>query len=387
MSRPSILAVTALAVLPACGSAVEAPPAPPVPEGPPVAVHIAAGYGDACAVLTDHTTVCWGGRWADTAQRVPALADAATVVTENVTCMVAGGRVACVGDPRDIGLGTTAAPPEDRPSFIPGLTGVVDITAAQATTCARTAGGAVACWGVNDIGEVGDGASPASEPWALSPVQAVGVTTATAIAAGDRHFCALAGDGSVLCWGANGSGQLGDGTTVDRNVPTASGADRAIGLYAGGDTTCALNTSRSALGVDPWFTCWGDLSSLPHGLLGNPDLWPDQSSTPVEIHALQGATQLAIGPQLVCALRAEGTVHCWGRNWNGELGTGTTSSADRGDHGDVVGLVDAVQIAAGTSFACARRRSGEVVCWGLNQAGTLGDGTTIDRATPVAVKW
>jgi alpha-tubulin suppressor-like RCC1 family protein len=404
MIRPAILAVaTALAALPDCGSDVAAPPAPPATAGRPVAVHIAAGDTGACAVLSDQTTLCWGAHLGANTYlgspplgsilvppvRLPVLADASAVaVGGDLTCALGGGRVACDGDPTNgsLGMGTTAIPPPDRPSWIPTLSGVVQIATTLGSACALSNRGTVECWGQEFNGELGTGA-PFGPP-ALSPTEAVGVTTATKIVAGESHYCAQMKDGRVWCWGANAAGQLGDGTQDDRNVPTPSGVENAIDLFAGGNTACALNTSLSAPSSEPRFTCWGDLSNVP---LSWPNKDTSQSSTPLEVPNLAGARQIAIGTQIVCALRPEGTVHCWGDNQRGELGIGSVDSTPNkprwNAHPDVVGLSDAVEIAAGPDFACALRAGGQVVCWGANFEGQLGDGTTIDRSTPVAVTW
>jgi formylglycine-generating enzyme required for sulfatase activity len=203
MSGPALLVVAAtLAALTGCGTTVAAPPAPPASAGRPVAVHIAAGDTGACAVLSDQTTLCWGAHQGVNTDlgslgdilvppvRLPVLAGASAVaVGGDLTCALGGGRVACDGDPVNgsLGLGDTASPPPDRPSWIPALTGVVQIATTFDSACALSSRGTVECWGRNVTGQLGTGAPIGADQRALSPTEAIGVTTATRIAAGEAH--------------------------------------------------------------------------------------------------------------------------------------------------------------------------------------------------------
>lgn len=249
----------------------------------------------------------------------------------------------------------------------------VEISAGAFHTCARRTSGAVVCWGDNGSGAIGDGGAGG---FRLTPVAVVGVSDAVEIAAGGAHTCARRASGTVLCWGWNDHGQLGDGTGGPgrfRATPVAvMGLSDAVEISAGMVHTCA----RRATGA---VVCWG----LGGGLLGDGTSGTDRL-TPVAVSGLGDAVEITAGPLHTCARRTSGAVVCWGYNGSGALGDGTTT--DRLTLVAVTGLSDAVEISAGYGYTCARRGSGTVVCWGGNSYGQLGDGTSgTNRLTPVAV--
>ncbi len=214
-------------------------------------------------------------------------------------------------------------------------------------TCSLLEGGAVACWGANGQGQLGDGTSSGPQTCygaacSPTPVAVSGLTGATAISAGGAHACALLAGGTVACWGWNGYGQLGDGTSS-------------------GPQICANVGSTGS---------------------------PQCSTTPVAVSGLTGATAIAAGYENTCALLAGGTVACWGDNSIGELGDGTTNGPQTCNGGinsgacsptpvAVAGLTDATAISAGYQYACALLAGGTVACWGWNGYGQVGiDGPT-----------
>ena len=139
-----------------------------------------------------------------------------------------------------------------------GLTGVHAIAAASSTTCALLSNGSVKCWGSNSVGQLGDGTT---NPSSSLPVSASGLSGVTVLSGGNFHVCALLPDGAARCWGANASGQLGNGTSTFSSTPTPQavlGVSGAIGVAAGGAHSCALLANGSA-------TCWGDNSSAQLG--------------------------------------------------------------------------------------------------------------------------
>jgi alpha-tubulin suppressor-like RCC1 family protein len=262
------------------------------------------------------------------------------------------------------------------PSDTPGLLAVeaaIAITSKENHTCALTIQGGVRCWGDNTTGQLGDGTTLTARS---TPVEVIGLGSAvSAVAAGTYHTCARTIAGGVKCWGHNANGQLGDGTTTQHPTPVdviglSSGVEA---LGAGYHSTCVLLTGG---GVQ----CWG---GNVLGQLG--DGTTTDRLTPVDVIGLSsGVRSIAVGLQHVCVLMDAGGVKCWGSNFAGQLGDGTTT--DRFTPVNVKGLPGGiVALSAGSASTCALTRTGGVKCWGSNSAGGLGDGTGIDRLLPVDV--
>lgn len=299
---------------------------------------------------------------------------------------------------------------------------ITQLVAGVDYTCAVTTEGAVKCWGVNTKGQLGDGSTLSSK----TPVSVVGLTSqVTALALGRTHACAIQA-GALKCWGGNGAGQLGDGSTVDRLTPTqVTGLTANVGLIATGDEhTCASLTSGPLM-------CWGlnsngqlgdgsnsqrsvpvavtglngNVTSLSAGtggtcavIAGSAKCWglnangvlgngsTTNENKPVQVYGLtSGVTQISQGDIHACAI-VSGGVRCWGHMNYGRLGNGgaTTSSSYSAYPVQVSGLSGVTNLSAGGSFTCVTTTTDAVRCWGFNQFGMLGDGTTTHRSTPVA---
>jgi alpha-tubulin suppressor-like RCC1 family protein/subtilase family serine protease len=242
------------------------------------------------------------------------------------------------------------------------------VAAGYRHTCALLPDASVQCWGYNLYGQLGNGKNQDSN----KPVVVSGISNATAIAAGGYHSCALLGDGSVHCWGLNNYGQLGDGTNKNSSTPVAvGGITTATAIAAGYDHTCALLSDGS-------IQCWG---FNPHGQLG--DGTNNNSSSPVGVTGINTAAGIAAGGYHSCAVLTDGSVQCWGNNAYGQLGDGTNDNSF--SPVTVNGIGTATAIAAGYDHTCALLADESVRCWGRNNDGQLGDNTNDDSSDPVAV--
>jgi alpha-tubulin suppressor-like RCC1 family protein/pimeloyl-ACP methyl ester carboxylesterase len=236
--------------------------------------------------------------------------------------------------------------------------------------CSLFSGGKVVCWGENGFGQLGRGTTTQN----TTPTLVSGIANATSVAAGFYHVCAVLSDGTVKCWGQNANGQLGNGLTTPSSVPvTVSGITNATMVTAGAWHTCARLT-------DSTVKCWGanNEGQAGTGTFGN------QYTTPVAVTGLSNVTAVRAGATHTCSLDSSGNVKCWGRNTEGEIGDNTT--VRKTSPTTISGAAGASAIASYYYSTCAVIASSSAVkCWGYNAYGGLGDGTTTQRNSPVAV--
>jgi len=349
-------------------------------------VEIAVGLYQTCVRRISGVVLCWGsgkdGALGDGGistrldpMPVLSLTDAVELSSGGLwsadggmshTCArVASGSVVCWGN-NDVGqLGDGSRTNGLSPTAVYGLLDSVEVAAGNYHTCARRASGVVVCWGSNEFGQLGD----ATTIQRLTPTAVSGLTDAVEIAAGKSHTCARRTSGEVVCWGSNFYGQLGTGTTADETTPRAVvGLFDAVEISAGDWVTCARRAAGSVM-------CWG---------IGVGDGTAESRFIPTEVSTLSDVVELATGAAHTCARRSSGEVNCWGINDYGHLGIGVTGGYWTVPQ-TVSFLTDAVEVSAGEGHTCARRRTGEVVCWGWNGSGQLGDRTTTLRNLPVRV--
>jgi alpha-tubulin suppressor-like RCC1 family protein len=229
--------------------------------------------------------------------------------------------------------------------------------------CATLKNGTAACTGaVASFGQLGNGTTTPT----ASLVTVSGLSNVVQVAAGDEHACAELSSNQVWCWGNNGNGELGNNTITNATTPVqVTGIGMGTGTVPSSVSCGAFHTCAIAAGV-VW--CWGFNG---FGQLGNNTT--TDSHVPVQLSNLgAGITQLALGDDHTCALRADGSVFCWGDNGSGQLGQGNQTNLLAPTK---VPITNVVQIGAGNSFTCARRGDGTVWCWGFDFSGEVGDGT------------
>ncbi len=234
---------------------------------------------------------------------------------------------------------------------------VAQVVVGEAHTCARRNDGAVLCWGSNASGQLGDGTLVNRS----APVTVTGAGAAVELAAGGSHTCARRNDGTVVCWGRNAQGQLGDATTTSRSTPTlVPGVTNVVGLAANNEHTCALRGDGAVF-------CWGKnaFSQLGDGTTMN-------RAVPTRVAALSRVVEVSAGFEHTCARRDDGSVWCWGRVFGGVPAA-------------VAGVSGATAITCGEQHTCVLRADTTILCWGANSSGQLGDGTTTNRPIPTVV--
>lgn len=247
-----------------------------------------------------------------------------------------------------------------------GASGIVFVTSGASHSCGLDAAGVATCWGANESGQLGDGSRTDRQ----GPTNVRTELRFSALAAGTYHTCGLAGSGVPLCWGRNLSGQLGDGTRNDQTAPRTVGSGmQFVAIAAGWEHTCGLTASGNAF-------CWGLNSKGQLGDGGRLDR--------LEPTLVGGSVETIVGgSEHTCGI-SRGTILCWGGNSSGQLGDGTTE--DRTSPVEVRGLPGRpTRLAAGAVHTCALVAGGEAWCWGQNLSGQLGDGTTQGRAEPTRV--
>jgi alpha-tubulin suppressor-like RCC1 family protein len=368
---------------------------------------VSAGVSHTCALMPSGQVECWGynnygelGNGTTTLSTVPVgvagLPPAVAVAAGSFhTCAIdTSGRAWCWGSNHYGALGNGTNTDSDTPVAVSGGLKFKQISAGGIEfdvggtgvpgdfTCGVTKGGAVWCWGYGGNGQLGNGTDTSSNV----PVQVTRISNAVQIAAGGLHACAALAGGTVRCWGLNSKGQLGNNSTAASDVPVvASGVSGATAVSAGSYHSCALLTSGGVL-------CWGDNEQ---GELGNGTVKNSHVALPVA--GLAGsAQQITAGGYHTCALvdATETEVECWGEGRDGELGDGLLSEPPVAAPEPVFGVAGSpasglgelpVQVAAGQEHTCAVISTGQVLCWGWNGKGQIGDGTEENRDLPTLV--
>ena len=235
-------------------------------------------------------------------------------------------------------------------------------------TCVVNDASLIECWGENADGQFGTGDFERYR----SPALALGIAEAVAVTAAERHTCALTAEGLVYCWGGlNANGEIGDGTFLEgRTLPARVALlEDVVQIDAGQFHTCAVTNDGAAY-------CWG---SNGDGQIGNGSGAQRPELLPQAVVGLEsGVVAVSAGGRSTCALLEDGTVQCWGSNALGQLGNGRRGDTTEpvsvlGLDGDEL-LSDVLEISSGWGHTCALIDGGDIVCWGLNDFGQVGNG-------------
>lgn len=302
---------------------------------------LSTGYGHVCARTSAGQIYCWG---------------------QNNRGQLGNGQGGSFGD-----LSSTPVSIQDGDTY-------KLVASGDEHTCGITTAGVTKCWGQNMYGQIGNG----DKGWSASvsaPVEVLGNHAFTMISNNYQHNCAIDTDGAVWCWGGNRYGQLGDGTSDDKVTPVqVQGITNAVHVSVSESHSCAVLASGD-------LKCWGNNSK---GQLGNGNT--TESWVPVTAQ-ISDVSRVHAGDEYTCAVVGDGEVKCWGANLNGQLGNGTfTNSMTPQTVQDLAHVAELSDNgpAYANGHVCAITKAGDVKCWGDNQYGELGDGTTQNR--PYAVE-
>jgi len=285
---------------------------------------VASGQDGACAIKLDGSLWCWGDN------------------THGQLGIGAG--MLGVTEPTQVPIGTWST-----------------VSLHFQTSCGIQTDGSLWCWGSNLVGQIGNGTM--AGPDLFDPVR-IDSRVWTEVAVGQSHGCAIASDGSLWCWGDNNDGETGtgDGLASDLTPTLVPAPGPWSGLTAGDGHTCAIAADRSV-----W--CWG---TNYDGQVGNGSY--AITYTPSRVSS-EPMSSLAAGALHTCAVRADGHLRCWGSNYQGELQNldALQSPAPLAPDHDVDTWVS---VTAGQYHTCGTNTSGQLLCWGGNTDGELGNTST-----------
>lgn len=327
---------------------------------------ITVGSSHTCALDVESITYCWGenssgqlGNGGGADVKVPTPVTAGTLHFTRIsagsahTCAVGSTGVAWCWGANGYGqLGESTTNPRPTPAAVSSVFQFALISAGRDHSCGVSTSHVAYCWGNNDRGELGDNSTTMRHvPTQVSGAQG-DLPSFKELSAGMLHTCGLTTSNLAYCWGENGYGSLGDETRTDREVPAAvAGGLHFRGISAGGFHTCALRDDGPAV-------CWGANRT---GQLG--DGTTTDSDSPVTVASTEYFYEIRAGNEHTCATAYGGVVYCWGNNTYGQLGDGTTTPRHEPTLVTAGTLVFG-RIAAGKSHTCALTRDGAAYCWG-----------------------
>jgi alpha-tubulin suppressor-like RCC1 family protein len=266
------------------------------------------------------------------------------------------------------------------PLPVQGAPAFLSISTTQRSACGVSTAHEVWCWGSNDSGQLGNGAR--SDAADAVRVQG-GSQTYTAVTSGGHHTCALAPDGGAWCWGANEAGQLGNGTRTASSVPVAVAGGRTFSALSAGDShTCGVASGGAVY-------CWGSnrWSQLGDGTTTDTPGTTDRT-TPTLVQGSHTFLTVSAGSVHTCGIAAGGSAWCWGLNNAGQFGNGTSTVAVASDPVPAATGLSLVSVSSSMTYSCGLTGSGDIWCWGFKGTdtyGQLGDGGRSGSSSPVKV--
>ena len=359
------------------------PPPPPSPVGTSPATSIALGGWHSCALLTDGAINCWGdngygklgdGTTTDSTNpvKVSGISTATSIALDGLhSCaLLSGGAIKCWGWNYHGQLGDGTTIERTIPVEVSDISTATSIALGGEHSCALLTGGAIKCWGKNLVWPArgrdlhGPHHPRRSVGYMHSNGHRSGLRTLVRPADGRRDQVL----GQERLWPARGP----DHHRHQQHHPRQCVGDLHSNEYCSGRRTLVRPAEGGAI------KCWGYNG---YGQVG--DGTTISSTTPVNVTGITTATSIALGGEHSCALLSGGAIKCWGWNYHGQLGDGTT--IERTTPVEVSGISTATSIALGGEHSCALLTGGAIKCWGSNSNGRLGDGTTTDSTYPVDV--
>ena len=318
----------------------------PITTGPGL-TRLSAGFVQTCGVTTSGAAYCWGNN-----------------------------------NQGELGDGGSSPFGSSSPVAVSGGLSFATVSASIKHSCGVTTSGAAYCWGGNEFGQLGNGASVI---YTYTPVAVSGGLSFATVSGGSGFFtCGVTTSGAAFCWGANFFGELGNGSTTGPQTCTSvpvpvpcsttpvavSGGLSFATVSAGDGVTCGVTTGGAAY-------CWGN-----GGGLGSTSYSSDYT-TPVAVSGGLSFASVSTAGSHTCGVTTSGAAYCWGVNTDGELGNGSTTTSLTPVA--VSGGLSFATLSADANFTCGVTTSGAAYCWGSNVFGQLGNGSTTNSLTPVAV--
>lgn len=308
---------------------------------------------------------------------------------EHFTCgLTSTGDVYCWGENDHFQLGTSAVNSSSTPNQVYQISNVLQIASGRDFACARISDGGVACWGRADLGQTGDGLLSESDRYFATRVQ--GINTAIDISAGEGHACAVLKDKSVMCWGQNQYGQIGNEKNKNEKMPVkVEGIPNVIQVSAGQGHTCAL-------GENGFIYCWGDNKYGQLGIGSTQVL----KKTPSLVLGIQKVKSIQVGYNTSCAIKENSGIWCWGWGQDGQGGEldkvnrwlpeliGAVLITVNTSPVKIVPSVDFETISIGKTNVCGvlnSLRGNTLYCWGLNRFTDPGISTSTTFSTGTSV--